>query len=100
MSRLVLEHFAGNIIAAFLGYSILRAFRVRQSEPKICILSCSIFSSKVLLYSDRLSARGLGPVQPPEQGPGEADGEHPGRDQGQAHQVQQHLDCDWSILIT
>ena len=51
-----------------------------------------MFSRQVLLYSDRLSARGLGAVQPPEQGPGEADGQDPGQDQGQAHQMQQHQD--------
>ena len=83
-----LEHFAGNIIAAFLWHS-------EHSE-----LDSLVQSFQVLLYSDRLSAWGLGSVQSPEQGPGEADAQHPGRDQGQAHQVQQHQDSDWSILIT
>ena len=36
-------------------------------------------------------------MQPPEQGPGEAYAQHPGQDQGQAHQGQQHRDWDLKV---
>ena len=45
-----------------------------------------------LIVPHRLSARGLGPMEPPDQRPDETDGRGPGSDHHHAHQRENHLE--------